>query len=201
MTTTIESVRELRARTHVSLQACKAALDEASGDMDVAIEILQKRGELKARDLAGRDASEGRIHTYIHAGGQLAVMLEVDCETDFASQSEPFLEFCEQVAMQVAGANPKWVRAEDIPWATTEAQVKIFEATLEQNKPQDIRDKIIAGKLQKWYEEECLLLQRFVMNDKLNIESLRATLSAKLGENVVIRRFIRWEVGQSLPGQ
>lgn len=194
--TTIESVRELRARTHVSLQACKKALDEASGDMDVAIEILQKRGELKARDLAGRDASEGRVHTYIHAGGQLAVIVEVNCETDFASQSEPFVEFCEQVAMQIAGANPKWVSHSDVD---QDAQIKIFEHQL-QDKPQEIRDKIIEGKLQKWYEEECLLLQKFVMNDKLTVESLRATLSDKLGENVVIRRFIRWEVGQSLPG-
>lgn len=192
-------VKEVRERSGAGMMDCKNALVEAAGDVEKALEIIQKKGLAKAVKKAGRVASEGIIQSYIHAGGRIGVLLEVNCETDFVSRNEDFKKFCDDVAMQIAGMNAQYVRREEIPESAKAKQMEIFEAQLkEEGKPQQAWPKIIEGKLSKWMQEICLVDQESFTVPGKTIEQLRSELVAKIGENITVRRFVRWELGEGI---
>ena len=190
-------VKELRDRTGAGMMDCKRALEEAGGDMDRAIEILRVRSAHIAEKRGARAASEGVVQSYIHAGSKIGVLVEVDCETDFVARNEDFQEFARDVALQVAAMAPQFVSEEDVPEEVKQAELKIYEEQA-QDKPEDVRPKIAEGRLRKWLDEVVLLRQPHVNSDKHDgktIDDLRAAVAAEVGENVVIRRFERFEVG------
>lgn len=192
----IEQVKEIRERSNAPLGDCKAALEEARGDIDAALVVLQKRGIAKAVEKGVRLATEGRIHSYIHPGNRIAVIVEVNCETDFVAKNEDFINFCEEVAMQVAGMNAQFVKR-DTSSDEANSQIQIFAEQVK-NKPAEAQDKIITGKMEKWFSETCLLEQESIHHPKQTIEQSRLVLVAKLGENIQIRRFARMEVGEGM---
>ena len=193
-------VKQLRERTGAGMMDCKAALTEADGDFDKAEEILKVKLGSKIGKLAGREAGEGTVQSYIHANGKIGVLVEVDCNTDFVARNEDFIAFAREVAMHVAAAPAvRWVSADEVPDEAREAELRVFEQQAS-DKPENVRPKIAEGKLRKWLEEVVLLEQTHVNEDKhesKTIEQLRAELSAKTGENVVIRRFERFAVGEN----
>jgi elongation factor Ts len=194
----IELVREVRSRSNVSLNECKKALEEAGGDVEKALVIIQKKGLQKAVAREGRIASEGTITQYDH-NGRIGVMSEVNCETDFVSRSPDYKAFCEAVNLQIASMSPVFVRREEVPEAEIETQREVFTAQLvAEKKPLAAIEKIMPGKFNKWYSEVCLLEQDSVMHPGKTIEQLRVELVAKTGENITVRRFVRWEVGQGI---
>src|SRR3954469_5581503 len=177
---------------------CKAALTEAAGDMDKAVELLRVRNQAQAAKRSGRVASEGAVASYIHAGGKIGVLLEVDCETDFVARNEDFQEFVRDVALHIAAAAPQYVSEDEVPEEAKEAESRIFEEQAS-DKPENVRPKIVEGRIRKWMEEVVLLNQEHVHgknHDGKTIEQLRQDISAKTGENVVIRRFTRYAVGE-----
>lgn len=192
-------VKQLRERTGAGMMDCKAALTEAGGDFDKAEEILKVKLGSKIGKLAGREAGEGTVQSYIHANGKIGVLVEVDCNTDFVARNENFIAFAREVAMHVAAAPAvRWVSADEVPDEARETELRVFEQQAS-DKPENVRPKIAEGKLRKWLEEVVLLEQTHVNEDKhesKTIEQLRAELSAKTGENVVIRRFERFAVGE-----
>jgi len=199
MAVTMEMIKELRERTGAGVVDCKNILAEVSGDMEKAVEEMQKRGIAKAAKKAGRIAAEGLIGNYVHAGGRIAVLVEVNCETDFVARGDEFRQFCEDVAMQVAAMNPLYVRADEIPAEDQKAQEEIFAAQVrEEGKPEKIVPKIVDGKIAKWKKENCLVDQPFVKNDDITIDQITTQLTAKTGEKITIRRFARFEVGEGL---
>lgn len=199
MAVTMEMIKELRERTGAGVVDCKKVLAEMDGDLEKAVVELQKRGIAKAAKKAGRIAAEGLIGTYVHAGGRIAVLVEVNCETDFVARGEDFRQTTEDVAMQIAAMNPLYVSADEIPAEDVSAQEEIFSAQVkEEGKPEKIIPKIVEGKLAKWKKESCLLDQPFVKNDEMTIADLVTQLSAKTGEKITIRRFSRFEVGEGL---
>ena len=192
-------VKALRERTGAGMMDCKRALQESGGDVDKAIEWLRVKGLSGAAKLAGREATEGTVQSYIHANGSVGVLVEVDCNTDFVARNDDFIAFAKEIALHIA-ASPatKYVSEDEIPEEAKEAELRVFEQQAA-DKPENIRAKIAEGKLRKWMEEVVLLNQEHVNPDKHDsktIEQLRAELSAKTGENVVIRRFARFQVGQ-----
>ncbi len=195
-------VKELRDRTGAGIMDCKAALAEAQGDVDKAIEILRVKGQASAAKRSGRATSEGVVTSYIHATGKVGVLVEVQCETDFVARSDEFKEFAREVAIHIAGSPtpPLVVSAEEIPSDAREAERKVFEAKArEEGKPDDIVPKIVEGQLQKWSKEAALLDQEHVRTDAYEgktIEELRAEIASKTGENVRISRFARFVVGE-----
>lgn len=197
---TMEIIKEVRNRSHASLKDCASAVDEAGGDVDKALRILQERGVIKG---AGRSkvASEGRVQTYLHGEGRISVVVEINCETDFAARSQDFKEFCEMVSMHIAGMNPQFTHVGAIPASTLAEQKAIFRRQVEDGKkPEHVVDKIVSGKLDRWLDETVLTCQKAVLSstpDK-TIDEVRALLSSKLGETVSIRRFTRWEVGEGI---
>lgn len=197
----MDLVKEVRSRSQAPLGDCKKALDDANGDVEAALLLLQKRGEAKAVAAGGRIATEGQVFSYLHPGSRLAVLVEVNCETDFVARSPGFAKFGEDVAMQIAGMSPQFVRREDVPQTTLDTQMEIFKAQLQKDgKPEKAWPKILEGKLNKWYSEVCLLEQGALSDSegKCTVEDLRRKLSASVGENVVVRAFVRWELGQGL---
>jgi elongation factor Ts len=193
-----KQVKELRDRTGAGMMDCKRALTENDGDVDKSIEWLRVKGIAGAAKLAGREATEGTIQSYIHAGGKVGVLVEVDCNTDFVARTDDFVEFAREVALHVA-ASPQthYVTEEDVPQEARDAELRVFEGQAA-DKPENIRARIAEGKLNKWLGEVVLLRQPHVNADRYDgktIEQLRAELSAKTGENVVIRRFARFQVG------
>ena len=193
-----KDVKALRERTGAGMMDCKAALTEAAGDMDKAVELLRVRNQAQAAKRSGRVASEGAVASYIHAGGRIGVLLEVDCETDFVARNEDFQEFVRDVALHIAAAAPQYVSDEDVPEEAKEAESRIFEEQAS-DKPENVRPKIVEGRIRKWMEEVVLLDQEHVNKDKhggKTIEELRAEAASKTGENVVIRRFTRYVVGE-----
>jgi elongation factor Ts len=192
-------VKALRERTGAGMKDCKKALTESGGDADKAIEWLRVKGLSGAAKLAGREATEGTIQSYIHANGKVGVLVEVDCNTDFVARNEDFIAFAKDVALHIAAMPAtKFVSEDEIPADAKEAELRVFEQQAA-DKPENVRPKIAEGKLRKWMEEVVLLNQEHVNPDKHDgktIEQLRAELSAKTGENVVIRRFARFQVGQ-----
>jgi len=195
-------VKELRDRTGAGIMDCKAALAEAQGDVDKAIEILRVKGQASAAKRSGRATTEGVVTSYIHATGKVGVLVEVQCETDFVARSDEFKEFAREVAIHVAGSPtpPLVVSAEEIPSEAREAERKVFEAKArEEGKPDDIVPKIVEGQLQKWSKDTALLEQEHVRTDAYEgktIEELRAEIASKTGENVRISRFARFVVGE-----
>jgi len=194
-----KDVKALRERTGAGMMDCKKALAESGGDADKAIEWLRVKGLSGAAKLAGREATEGTVQSYIHANGKVGVLVEVDCNTDFVARNEDFIAFAKDVALHVAAMPAtKFVSEDEIPQEAKEAELRVFEQQAA-DKPENVRPKIAEGKLRKWMEEVVLLNQEHVNPDKHDgktIEQLRAELSAKTGENVVIRRFSRFQVGQ-----
>jgi elongation factor Ts len=194
-------VAELRRRTGAGMMDCKSALVETGGDMEKAVELLRVRMGSKIGKLAGREAAEGTVQSYIHANGKVGVLVEVDCNTDFVARNEDFIGFAKDVALHIAAVpTVRWVTADDVPQEARDAELRVYEQQAEaEGKPENIRSRIAEGKLRKWLEEVVLLEQAHVNGDKYDgrtIEELRADLSAKTGENVVVRRFSRFAVGE-----
>jgi elongation factor Ts len=195
---TASDVKALRERTGAGMMDCKAALQEAGGDMEKAVEILRVKNKAQVDKRSGRVASEGQVASYIHAGGKIGVLVEVDCETDFVARNEDFQEFVRDVALHIAAANPSFVSEDEVPDDVREAEARIYEEQ-SMDKPDNVRPKIVEGRIRKWLEEVVLLNQEHVHGEKHDgktIEQLRQDISAKTGENVVIRRFARYQVGE-----
>ena len=196
MAITASQVQELRKRTNVGMMDCKKALTEADGDMEKAIEILRTRGIAKAQDRAGRAAKEGVIEAYIHAGAKLGVLLEVNSETDFVARTDEFTSFTKDVAMHIAAAAPLVVSREELDADVLDKEKAIYrEQALQEGKPEQVVEKIVEGRVDKYYQEVCLLEQSFVKNPDQTVQDLLNELVAQCGENVTIRRFERFVLG------
>lgn len=195
------AVQEVRNRSFAPLNECRSALDESKGDVEGALLVLQKRGVLRAAASATRDAKEGILRSYVH-NGKIAVLVEVNCETDFAARNPLFVQFVDELAMHVAAANPMYLKREDVGDLMRAERLDVFTCELPANKPAAVIEKILAGKYDKWYSEVCLMEQKsLIVEGGKTIEQLRAQLSSQLGENVVVRRFARWELGDHLPAE
>jgi elongation factor Ts len=196
-----KDVKALRDRTGAGMMDCKKALTEAGGDIEKAVELLRVKGQAQAAKRGDRVASEGLVQSYIHATGKVGVLVEVDCETDFVARNDDFVAFAKDVALHIAAAGPQYVGEADVPEDAREAELRILEEqAAESGKPEDVRRKIAEGRLRKWLEEVVLLKQVHVNADKHDgktIEELRAEASAKTGENIVIRRFSRFVIGEA----
>jgi len=193
---TAAMVRELREKTNAGMMDCKKALQETGGDMEKAVDLLRKKGLATAMKRAGKEASEGAVQAYIHAGGKIGVLVEVNCETDFAARSEDFQAFVKDVAMQIAATNPLGITREDVPQDVVERERAIFvEQARESGKPDHIVEKMVEGRLRKFYEENVLMEQAFVKDPEKTIEDYLNELVAKTGERIVIRRFARFQLG------
>lgn len=202
---TASMVKSLRDRTGAGMMACRDALRESEGDEEKAIEIIQKKGLSKVAKRAGAIAGDGLVSSYIHGGGRVGVLIEVNCQTDFVARNEDFKEFVQETAMQVAAEAPLYVREEDIPEADIGSRVSIFRGQLEEEakatgkaKPAAALEKIIEGKLNKWKKEVCLVNQVSIMGDEKTIQQRVDDLSAKIGEKISIRRFVRFELGEGI---
>lgn len=192
-------VKELRERTLAGFADCKKALIECDGDMEKAADFLKKKGLITAEKKAGRIANSGVVHSYIHAGGKIGVLVEVNCETDFVAKTDEFQLFVHDIGLQIAAMNPRWVDESEIPTDAVEKEREIRSAQAkESGKPDNVIGKIIEGQLKKWRTEVCLLDQIFVKDNKKTIQQLLKELVAKVGENCKIRRFVRWEVGEGI---
>ncbi len=197
MAVTMEQVKELRAATGAGIMDCKNALVEANGDFDKAVEILRKKGLAKAAKRASRTASEGIIELYSHGGGRVGVMVEVNCETDFVARSDAFRKLAHEIALQIAAMSPRYISEKDIPEEVLEHERGIArEQALREGKPEKIVDRIVEGRLKKFKDEVCLLNQAYIRDDKITIADLINQNIAAIGENIVVRRFVRWELGE-----
>ena len=196
MQITSQMVKELRDKTNAGMMDCKKALSETAGDMEKAIDLLRQKGLAVARKRADRATSEGVVETYIHAGGKLGVMVEVGCETDFVAKNSDFQEFAKNVAMHIAASSPVAIRREEVPEDVLERERNIYrQQALDSGKPENIVEKMIGGKMDKFYGEVCLMEQKYVKNPDLSIQDLLNELIAKLGENISIKRFARFQIG------
>ena len=201
MQITSAMVKELREKTNAGIMDCKAALQETQGDMQKAVDYLRQKGLAVAQKRAGRSASEGMVHSYIHAGGKIGVMVEVNCETDFTAKSEPFVDFVRNLAMHIAATSPLAIEREDLASEIVAREQEIYRVqALDSGKPENIVDKIVDGKLKKFYQEVCLLEQAYVRDTDITIEDLLNELRGKTGENVLVRRFIRYQLGEDSTG-
>jgi len=199
MDITAELVKTLREKTGVGLMDCKEALKISNGDMDKAVDHLREKGLAKAQKRAGRAATEGTVAVYIHMGGKIATMVEINCETDFVAKTDQFQTFAKDVAMQVTAANPSYVKREDVPVEVRDKEKHIYRIQAkEADKPEKILDKIADGKLEKFYQEVCLLEQPFIKNPDISIKDLLEDLISKMGENIVVRRFVRYQLGETV---
>jgi elongation factor Ts len=197
MAITAEQVKQLRDKTGAGMMECKAALTEANGNTEEAITILRKRGLAQAAKRSGRATAQGTIGTYIHLGGRIGVMVEVNCESDFVARTDDFNNLVREVAMHIAAADPKWVRREDVPADAIEKERQIYRAQMEgQNKPANVIDKIVEGKLGSFYSQFVLLDQPSIRDGAVTISQVVAAASAKTGENIQINRFTRYRVGE-----
>ncbi len=202
MEISVELVKELRQRTGAGVVDCKKALQEAKGNVDAAIDYLRRKGLATAAKKAGRIASDGLVSSYIHAGGKMGVLVEVNCETDFVAKTEDFQAFVKNIAMQVAAANPQYIRREEIPKDVLEKERDIYRTqALEAGKPEKVIDKIVEGKIERFYSEVCLLEQTYIKDSDLTIKELLEAMIAKIGENISIRRFSRFQLGEGLSSQ
>jgi elongation factor Ts len=195
-----DDVKALRQRTGAGMMDCKAALQEAGGDIDKAVEVLRVKGQASAAKRGGRVAAEGVVSSYVHANGKIGVLIEVDCETDFVARNKQFQEFAREVALHVAAASPLYVSEDDVPEEAKEAELRVLrEQAAGEGKPEQVQERIVEGRLRKWLEEVVLLDQKHVNEEKhggKTIEALRAELAAATGENMVIRRFARFQIGE-----
>jgi elongation factor Ts len=199
MEVTATLIKDLRERTGAGMVDCKKALTEVAGDMDKAIDYLRTKGLAKAAKKAGREATEGAVVSYIHAGGRIGVLVEVNCETDFVARNEDFQAFTRDVAMQIAAMGPQFVRKEEVneDVVAREREVLLAKAK-ESGKPEAVVAKMVDGQISKWMKEICLLDQPFVKDQDKTIEQLQQELIAKIGENIKVRRFVRFELGEGL---
>jgi elongation factor Ts len=196
---TTAMVKELREATGAGVLDCKTALQETDGDFDRAVEYLQQKGLAAAAKRASRAANEGTIGSYVHAGSRVAALVEVNCETDFVARTDDFLALAHDLAMQVVATKPKHLVPEDIPAEVIEAEKEIYLAQMEDSgKPEHVIDKIVEGKLQKYYQEVCLVQQPFIKDEGLTVQDVVTQVAAKLGENIVVRRFVRFELGEEI---
>ena len=200
ITISAQDVKSLRERTGAGVMDAKAALQESGGDVDKAIEILRVKGQASAAKRGERSASEGTVASYIHAGGQIGALVEVDCETDFVARTDEFQAFAREVAVHVAASNPQYIAKEDVDEQAREAELRVLrEQAAAEGKPENVQEKIVEGRLNKWLEDIVLLDQKHVNEDKhesKTIGELRAELAANTGENIVVRRFVRFQVGE-----
>lgn len=198
MNITAQMIKELREITQAGMMDCKKALQETEGDMEKAIDFLREKGLAKAAKKSSRIASEGIVASYIH-GGRIGVLIEVNSETDFVSKNEEFKAFVKDMAMQVAAVNPKYVSREEVPAELIEHEREVLtEQARHENKPEKIIEKMVEGRLEKYYEEICLLDQHFIKDGDLKVQDVLNNLISKIGENIKIRRFVRFEVGEGL---
>ncbi len=196
---TIDKIKELRERTGVGMIDCKRALEESKGDVDKAIEYLRKTGIAKAQKRAGHIASEGIVSAYIHGEGNLGVLLEVNCETDFVARTNEFKKFVKEISLQIAANNPISISKEDLPKKIIKKEREIYhQQALSSGKPEKIINNIVEGRLKKFYQEVCLLEQPYIRDPKLKVRDLLNEIIAKTGENIVVRRFVRFELGERL---
>ena len=194
---TTDAIKKLRDKTNAGIVACQKALKESGGDVDKAVEILRKQGAAMASNKGGRAAKEGRVESYIHQGGKIGVLVEVNCESDFVARNDDFKTFVKDVAMQIAAANPMYVDKAQVPAASLAKETEIIKAQLT-GKPAAAAEKIVEGKLNKFYEDACLMEQPFIKDQSLKIKDILTSMIAKIGENIVIRRFMRFQVGEEL---
>jgi len=199
MQVSAQMVKELRDRTGAGMMDCKAALAETGGDLEKAVDALRKKGLAAAAKKAGRVAADGLVASYIHAGGKLGVLVEINCETDFVARTEPFQELAKDIAMHVAAAEPRWVRREEVPESELERERAIFaDQAASSGKPANVIEKIVSGKLEKFYAESCLLEQAFVKNPDQTVAQLVQEKVAQIGENIQVRRFARFKLGEGI---
>ncbi|MDF2924691.1 MAG: translation elongation factor Ts [Paenibacillaceae bacterium] len=199
MAVSASAVKELREKTGAGMLDCKKALDETDGNIEKAIEFLREKGLAAAAKKGGRIATEGVCESYIHAGGRIGVLVEINCETDFVGKTEQFREFARDIAMQIAAANPRYVRREEVPTEELEKEKEILRAqALNEGKPEKIVDKMVEGRINKYYEEFCLLEQPFIKDQDKTVETLLKEKISTIGENISIRRFARYELGEGL---
>jgi len=198
MAITTEQIKELRAATGAGILDCRKALEQANGDFDKAVDYLREKGLATAAKRADREASEGVVELYSHGNGRVGVMVEVNCETDFVARSEAFREFAHEVALQIAASSPRYIRDEDIPESVLEHERKIARSRARQEgKPENIIERIVEGRIEKFKDEVVLLRQPYIRNEDITIEQLLMQNVGSIGENIVIRRFVRWELGES----
>jgi elongation factor Ts len=189
-------VKNLRERTGLGMMECKKALGESGGDIDKAILILRKKGFARAEHKMSRDTAEGMVGSYVHMNGKIGVLVEVNCESDFVARNEEFQEMVKNIAMHIAAANPRFVSADEIPQEVLDEEKEIFaEQFKDSNKPPEIIERIVLGKLNKFYEEVCLLDQKYIKDDKVSIKEYMASFIAKFGENIRVKRFARFQLG------
>ncbi len=197
MDITADKVKELRERTGIGMMECKGALAECGGDMDKAIEVLRKKGHARAEAKSSRAAKEGLVGAYIHMNGRIGVLVEVNCESDFVARNAEFQGLVKELGMQIAAAKPKWIAPSDVPEDIVAKEKEIIKAQLgDMKKPPEILEKIVTGKLAKFFEEVCLLEQPYIREDKIKVKDLITQLVAKMGENIKVGRFARFEIGQ-----
>jgi len=198
----VELVKDLRQRTGAGVIDCRTALQEAKGNMEAAIDYLRRKGLATAAKKAGRIATDGLVSSYIHAGGKMGVLVEVNCETDFVAKTEDFQTFVKNIAMHIAAANPQYIKREEIPEQVLERERAIYRTQAQEaGKPQKVIDKIVEGKMERFYSEVCLLEQTYVRDSDLTIKELLDAMIAKIGENITIRRFTRFQLGEGLSSQ
>ena len=201
MAFTARDVQALRERTNAGMMDCKKALTETNGDMEAAVKWLREHGMAQSAKRAGRIACEGAVASYIHLGGKIGVLAEINCETDFAGRSEPFQTFCKDICLQICSSSPRWVRREDVPQSEIDAEKAIYLVRArETGKPENVLGKIVDGMVNKWLKEVCLMEQEFVRDEgkKRTIEELTKEFSGRLGEKVDIRRFVRFQLGEGI---
>lgn len=199
MEITTEMIKQLRAATNAPMLDCRKALQEANGDFDKAVDWLREKGMATAAKRADREASNGAVELYSHGGGRVGVMVEINCETDFVARSEQFRHLAHEIALQIAASAPKYITADQIPAAELEHEAEIARARAkEEGKPENILPKIVEGRMEKYKDEVCLMRQAYIRDESISIEKLVLQNVAAIGENIIIRRFQRWELGESI---
>ncbi|OAB35791.1 elongation factor Ts [Paenibacillus macquariensis subsp. defensor] len=199
MAVNASAVKELRERTGAGMLDCKKALDETNGDVEKAIDFLREKGLSAAANKAGRAATEGTVESYIHAGGKIGVLVEINSETDFVGKTEEFKSFARDIAMQIAAANPLYVRREEVPQEEVDREMEVLKSqALNEGKPEKIIAKMVEGRISKFYEEICLMEQSFIKDPDKTISMMLNEKISKIGENITIRRFVRFELGEGL---
>ncbi|MGN7356042.1 translation elongation factor Ts [Paenibacillus sp. HJL G12] len=199
MAVSASAVKELREKTGAGMLDCKKALEEANGDITKAIEVLREKGLAAAANKAGRVATEGVVESYIHGGGRIGVLVEINCETDFVGKTDQFKEFARDIAMHIAASNPRYVAREEVPAEEIEKEKEILKAqALNEGKPEKIVEKMVEGRIGKYYEEFCLLEQSFIKDPDKTIATLLKEKISTIGENISIRRFVRYELGEGM---
>jgi len=199
MEISLELVKDLRQRTGAGIVDCKTALQQAGGNIEAAIEYLRKKGLATAAKKAGRIAADGLVASYIHAGGKMGVLVEINCETDFVAKTEDFQSFVKNMAMHIAAANPQFIKREDVPQEVLDKEREIYRTqALDSGKPAKVIDKIVEGKLERFYSEVCLLEQTYIKDSDLTVKEVLDGMIGKIGENIAIRRFARFQLGEGL---